>query len=148
MVNRRHFALSTWAAFRHTRGLGTLCLIVLAAGCGEAEYGHVIGKVTLDGQPVENAEIRFAPENGRTAWDRTEADGSYELNYTPGVHGAKTGLNTVTITTATEPTVDDNGRTIAGQPELFPSEYSTNPAHQVEVKAGENVFDFDVKSGQ
>ena len=127
---------------------GMLGFAALTVGCAPAEYGHVTGKVTLDGKPVEGAEIRFAPEEGRAAWDRTEADGDYELNYTPGVKGAKTGTNTVTITTATEPTVSDLGRPIPGEPELFPSDYNQNATHKVEVKPGENVFDFDVTSGR
>jgi hypothetical protein len=141
--------LALWKCLsrRWETGIGLALVVVLAVGCSPAEYGHVTGKVMLDGKPVESAEIRFAPESGRAAWDRTEADGSYELNYTPGVRGAKTGTNTVTITTATEPTVDDQGRTVPGQPELFPAEYSTAPTHKVEVVPGENVFDFDVKSG-
>lgn len=121
-------------------------IAVLVSGCAPAEYGHVIGTVTLDGKPVEGAEIRFAPKEGRAAWDVTEADGGYELNYTPGVKGAKAGMNTVTITTATEPTISDMGRPIPGKPELFPPEYNQNATHQVEVKPGENVFDFDVTS--
>jgi hypothetical protein len=124
---------------------GALCLVALAAGCGDAEYGHVTGTVTLDGKPVEGAEIRFAPESGRAAWDRTESDGRYELNYTPGVRGAKTGTNTVTITTATESTVDDKGRPVRGKPELFPPDYNEAPTHQVEVKPGDNVFDFHIE---
>jgi hypothetical protein len=122
-------------------------LAALALGCSPAEYGHVTGKVTLDGKPVEGAQIRFAPENGRAAWDRTDANGEYELNYTPGVKGAKTGKNTVTISTATDSSTSDSGQLIPGKPELFPPEYNQNPTHEVEVKGGENVFNFDVKSG-
>ena len=132
---------------RRAAGIGCTALFALAIGCSNAEYGHVTGKVTLDGKPVENAEIRFAPDEGRTAWDRTDADGTYELNYTPGVRGAKTGTNTVTITTATEEAVDDRGRPVPGEPELFPPDYSTAPTHKVEVEPGENEFNFDVKSG-
>jgi len=43
----------------------------------------VTGVVKINGQPVEGAVVTFAPkEGGRSAFGKTAADGSYELEYT------------------------------------------------------------------
>lgn len=124
--------------------VAALCALA-AIGCSSADYGHVTGTVKIDGQPVEGVEVRLAPDNGRAAWGVTDAQGKYELNYTPGVKGAKTGPNTVYLSTAKEAEVDDAGKiSKPALPEKFPAEYNAAPTHKVDVKPGENVFDFDV----
>ncbi|MEW4455511.1 carboxypeptidase regulatory-like domain-containing protein [Bremerella sp. JC817] len=116
-------------------------------GCGaSSEHGHVTGVVKINGSPVEGADITFSPaEGGRSALATTQADGSYELNYTPGVKGAKVGVNKVRITTYIAPRLDDNRRvTDPGKPERFPPEYASGREITVEVKPGENPIDFDI----
>lgn len=77
----------------------------------------------------------------------TQADGSYELNYTPGVKGAKLGKNSVRITTYVVPELDDNNRVVnPGKPERLPPKYSVGKDVVVEVKPGENTFDFAVEA--
>jgi hypothetical protein len=49
------------------RGLRRFALVVALVGCGgasELEKVVVEGQVTVDGQPVQNGEIRFFPING------------------------------------------------------------------------------------
>ena len=123
---------------------------LLLAGCSGKEYGHVTGVVSVNGEPVEGVAVSFAPEEGgRAAFAETGADGSYELDYTAGVKGAKLGLNVVTLSTYAEPTLDDNNKvTDPGRPERFPPEYNEDPSVSVEVKPGENTFDFNVETSQ
>lgn len=131
--------------------VGSLLVIPVLAGCSSSEHGHVIGVVKINGQPVEGASVTFAPQGGgRSAVAVTEADGSYELAYTPGVMGAKIGTNTVTLSTYVEPTLDDDDEEVVdpGTPERFPPEYNVNPSITAEVQAGENTFDYDVEASE
>jgi hypothetical protein len=123
-------------------------MIPLALGCKGKEYGHVTGVVTINGEPVEGASVTFAPaEGGRSAFGSTGADGSYELDYTPGDKGAKIGVNNVYITTYTSPTLDDNNQVVEeGTPERIPPKYNESPSETVEVVKGDNVFDFTIES--
>ena len=135
---------------RYAPGLSTALLIILGTSIGcigsSAEHGHVTGVVTINGSPVENATVTFAPvEGGRSAIATTQADGSYELHYTPGVKGAKKGANTVRITTYEAPELDDNNRVVTpATPERFPPEYSRGKEITVDVTSGENTFDFTI----
>ena len=69
--------------------LGTLL------GCRKAPEGvptaTVSGKVTLDGQPLGGAEVRFLGEK-HAGFAVTEADGTFQLT-----NGAQTGANKVSI---------------------------------------------------
>ncbi|MBA2113128.1 carboxypeptidase-like regulatory domain-containing protein [Bremerella alba] len=124
--------------------------LLATVGCTgtSSEYGHVTGTVTINGSPVQDAVVTFAPaEGGRSATAVTQADGSYELNYTPGVKAAKLGSNTVRITTYIAPELDDNNRVVSpGTPERLPPEYSSGKEKTVEVEPGENTFDFVVEA--
>lgn len=124
-------------------------LLAAFAGCQQKDYGHVTGVVKINGQPVEGAVITFAPKEGRSAFAKTAADGSYELEYLPTVKGAMLGENHVTITTYQEPTVDDSGKVVVpGSAERFPPDYNVNTNLVREVKPGENVLDFEVTTTQ
>jgi len=126
-----------------------LWALAAMAGCmgGSGDYGHVTGVVTINGSPVQDATVTFAPaEGGRSAIAMTQADGSYELNYTPGVKGAKLGQNSVRITTYVAPELDDDNRVVdPGKPELLPPKYSRGET-TVDVKPGENTFDFAIEA--
>lgn len=136
----------------YSPGWITAVLLVLGTSIGcigsSAEHGHVTGVVTINGSPVEEATVTFAPvEGGRSAIATTQADGSYELHYTPGVKGAKRGANTVRITTYEAPELDDNNRVVTPPtPERFPPEYSRGKDVTVEVSSGENTFDFAIEA--
>ena len=125
-------------------------ILPLALGCEGKEFGHVTGVVTINGEPVEGASITFAPaEGGRSAFGITGADGSYELDYTPGDKGAKIGVNNVSITTYSSPRLDDDNRVVEeGTPERFPPEYNENGSETVEVVKGDNTFDFAIETDQ
>lgn len=124
--------------------------LVTATGClgSSSEHGHVTGVVTINGSPVQDATVTFAPvEGGRSAIATTQADGTYELHYTPGVKGAKRGSNTVRISTYSAPELDDDNSVVTpAKPERFPPEYSLGRDITVDVKSGENTFDFEINA--
>ena len=125
-------------------GLVVACVATgaLLTGCSSSKVAvaKVRGTVTLDGQPLRDAEVRFQPANGRPSFGRTGADGSYQLLYTVSRAGAVVGPCDVTISTAIE---NDSGRVA---PERVPSRYFEPGALSVEVKPRGNVHNFDLTS--
>jgi hypothetical protein len=99
----------------------------------------VTGTVTLDGQPLPNAEVMFVHvDGGRPSTARTVDGGRYELLFKRGQPGAIVGPHTVRIWVSHE---------VVKNPPKIPARYDTQSELRREVKAGEdNVFDFDIKS--
>ena len=136
--------------------VAAVALVVSLSGCGGGasdvpDLGQVTGQVTLDGEPLPNAKVRFQPPDGRSSEGVTNASGEYTLQYNIGLSGAKVGPNDVFITTATEGTLktvpgDDDGEWTEGAPELVPAKYLQPGTLTAEVKAGSNTFDFALES--
>ena len=76
-------------------------LLLCFCGCPSpsGNIGWVDGVVTLDGDPVEGATVRFFPESGRASSGKTDTNGYYELRYTRSENGAIIGKHKVTIST-------------------------------------------------
>ena len=149
-------------------GLGltaTLLVCLLLAGCetGPA-LAPVEGTVTLDGNPVQGAEVEFEPtgEGGRPSVGITDANGHYELDYTMKEKGALLGEHIVRITTegvgdededeggeeSTRPTdeeLDEGPR--AGSTVPIPARYNVDSELKRTVEKGKNTFDFPLESG-
>lgn len=83
---------------RRTRiGLIAIAGLILLGGCNrDSGYGHVSGKVTVDGNPVTEGIITFVPENGPAAVGFIGADGTYHLT-TLKKDGVIVGQHRVTI---------------------------------------------------
>jgi len=106
-------------------------------GCGETE--QVTGTVTLDGQPLPDAEVEFTPvDGGRPAIGVTNADGVFELQYRRNEAGALTGRYNVRVSTATQKS-GENGEEI-DVPEKVPSRYQQDGTIVLEVLPGSNDF--------
>jgi len=127
-----------------------LANIALICGCAASdvpETGEVVGVVTLDGQPVPQATVEFAPEEGRTSIGETNEKGEYVLRYTPKIAGAKVGKHVVRISTYRQGTGDpgDSNR-VPEVPEKFPEKYNKKSTLTEDVEAGKNEFDFTLDS--
>lgn len=123
--------------------IGLVVAVVCSSGCGggsdKPETGNVTGIVTLDGQPLPNARVVFAPEaGGQSSEAITDEQGKYELIYRGDETGAKVGRHTVYVSTFEESTLDDSGKPMGGKPELVPEKYNTSTELSVEVEPGEN----------
>ena len=70
----------------------SLILALCLTGCGSdgPERGVVTGKVTLNGEPLENADVEFQPEEGSPSYGMTDRKGWYDLMYTRDKRGAIT----------------------------------------------------------
>jgi hypothetical protein len=112
--------------------LGVLSLGL--GGCAE-RFAPVCGTVTLDGKPLEGAIVGFYPADRRGSHGVTDAQGRYELVYSQTIKGILPGQYLVRITTADVNT-----------PERLPARYHERTELSAEVKPGDNVHDFALKS--
>ena len=119
-----------------------MLLLALIFGCGGGgpQVAPVKGRVTLDGRPLEHADVMFQPAGSqRPSVGRTDAEGLYELVYKRGQPGAIVGEHTVRINVSPE---------LVANPPRIPARYDTQSELRVEVVPGEeNVFNFDLESG-
>ena len=83
-----------------------------------------------------NADVQFQPDGSqRPSSGRTDADGRYELMYKRGQPGAMVGPHTVRIWVSPE---------VVRNPPIIAARFDTKSELHREVKAEDNVFDFDV----
>ncbi len=134
--------------------IGCVLAVLLATGCGGGPgdglvLGRVEGVVTLDGEPLPNAHVAFAPKesDGATSTATTDETGHYELRYKRDMMGAVVGKHSVRIWT-----VDDEGDQIdelTGQPiprpkEIVPATYNEQSDLERNVEDGEQTIDFEL----
>lgn len=126
------------------RNLWCLIALVGVSGCfggGDSlpELTIVTGTVTLDGNPLPEANVIFQPQQGKTAFAMTDESGKYELMYNQDVAGAVPGNYIVKITKEKNP--EEPGM------ELVPVKYNVKTTLKADVKSGEeNHFQFDLTS--
>ncbi len=134
--------------FRHVRtgtvAWASLILALLLTGCGSdgPERGIVTGEVTLNGEPLQGADIEFQPDEGSPSYGMTDRKGRYDLMYTRDKRGAMIGEHTVRITTSTTDT-DARGNEVA-VPQRVPPKYNARSELTRQVKPGKNKFDFEL----
>lgn len=124
------------------------CLLVVAClatlGCNRGpKLGKVTGTITWKGKPLEQATVTFTPDNGRSAFARTESDGSFTLKFSDGREGAVLGENVVTIETARFD-LDEEGNPIE-IPEILPDKYHLESQMVEVVEPGNQVIDFTLE---
>jgi len=119
----------------------------LLAGCSSKpedmpELGQVSGTITLDGQPLEGAEITFEPQAGTLSVGSTDETGHYELAYSKDYPGAILGTHTVRISKMGEPGSPNDTEN------QVPAKFNAGSKLTAEVKTGENTVNFDLDSKQ
>jgi len=130
------------------------------SGCGGySNVGQVTGVITVEGEPLEGANIAFYPTDGRASQGVSDASGRYELNYIRKQKGAVIGEHIVTISTRVEAEIDYRGDTVAqdgeqstptitaGKAETLPKKYVDRRTSDLRatVTSGSNSFDFDLE---
>ena len=148
-VARRSFFAS---ALLSVAGLSAAALAVTAAGCGppQADYdslnlAEVSGRVTLDGEPLPGAIVRFhnAQNRRRFAYGQTDGEGRYSMRFNSEQTGVRPGEKAVVITTA-----DAVPEMIGGGGEQrIPARYNRDTELLRTVDPGvTQTFDFDLTS--
>ena len=127
--------------------LGLILVCVCATGCKSSDgFGYVSGKVTLDGKPLEDAQVVFISQSGgSTSYGRTDKNGEFSMIFSRSVKGAFLGENLVRITTA-DVVMDEKGNEIK-KPELVPEKYNATSEEIRNVESGSNYFEFKLTSG-
>ncbi|MCA8997235.1 MAG: carboxypeptidase regulatory-like domain-containing protein [Planctomycetaceae bacterium] len=117
-------------------------------GCGNSDPLNrqaVSGKITLDGQPLNNGTIEFTPvENGNPSGASIQ-NGEFSI---PSEKGLPPGDYIVRISASdpNEKPVEAPGESHEIAPELIPEEYNVKSALRFHVDANmENVFDLNVE---
>lgn len=116
-----------------------VCFLAIV-GCGGGRdtppLGRVSGKILLNGQPLNEGEIRFQPKSGgRDSFAKISEDGTYKLIYSMDEFGAKVDTHRVVILT------DRMG----GGNERVPAQYNHATELEREVKSGSNLLNFELE---
>lgn len=122
-----------------------LILTTSLVGCSGDDGGNikppplapVQGTITLDGNPLPDAQVEFVPAHARASIGKTDANGVYQLNYDAKLKGAAVGEHTVRVVTKLEAGMGE---------ELVPLKYNTQSTLKADVAEGENTIDFDLQS--
>ncbi|TWT62392.1 carboxypeptidase-like regulatory domain-containing protein [Rubinisphaera italica] len=120
-------------------------LLFIGIGCGggtgdSPDLGRVSGTVLVDGKPLENVLVSFAPEDGsRASTGVTDASGQYQLTYSTSEMGAKIGKHNVKISSYNDSDPNDPNAPMV-PPEIVPKDY-LEISKPVEVTAGSNTID-------
>ena len=127
----------------------TAVVAILLVGCSNsgADLSAVSGRVTLDGEPLAGARLRFQPEaaDGSPSYGSTDQEGRYQLSFKRGQKGALIGWHTVRIEAGAAPTGAEDKAT--SRPKRLPARYSDSSELREEVKADEdNEIDFALTS--
>lgn len=127
----------------------SLLMILFAVGCIDSvELVYIEGTVTLDSEPIPDAEVVFQPEDGRPSAGTTDADGHFVLQYIPGQPGAVPGTHRVMISTFVEADPDSPNPIVQeGRAEAVPECYNVNTTLTAELKSGQSSkLDFALHS--
>jgi len=148
MPGRRMSLLSMVLTAVLLTGLG------IVGGCGRSkgpEMGDVEGTVTLNGDPLPNAQVSFEPVGtGSPSTAMTNEDGYYKLKYNINKDGAIVGEHIVRIRTGV-PRLDEETDKEIKPEEKVPARYNANaednPAEMKKiVSSGSQTIDFDLTS--
>lgn len=120
--------------------------MLLLSSCADDGLSEVYGRVTLDGEPLPDAFVRFYPQDagGSTSSTRTDANGEYVMEFSQNQTGVIPGNYIVRIETGD--IIDDRGD-LRSVPERVPVRYNKQSELTCTVtEDGPNEFDFDLES--
>lgn len=123
-------------------------LVTVFSGCGSngPTLYKVTGKITMDGEPLKNAEVRFLPipkgnEPVRPSSAMTDDKGNYTLEYSSKKSGAKPGSYQVFVSTKRKAMPE-----VPAVPESVPDVYNTKTRLEAEIDDKTRTFNFDLVS--
>jgi hypothetical protein len=132
---------------------------LIGCGNGKIRTEPVVGVVTLDGVPLDGAEVNFSPKpsgTGLPAYAITDENGMYKLQTLNGNPGAGTLPGEYIVTISKNKFVPtgrkilemssmiEEKKSVSILPEIYRNVEKT--PFSVTVVRGKNHFDFDIKS--
>ena len=125
-----------------------VAVVASVSGCrnDDVELVEVTGNVTLDGEPLPEATVRFLPivtgdEPARPSSAVTNDEGEFALGYSTTKQGARLGNYRVYISTFRNP---EPG--LPGKPETVPLCYNKETTLTEEVTPEQHEFTFNLES--
>jgi hypothetical protein len=142
------------------RCAGIVLAAFMLAGCesptdySSLELVDVTGKVTMDGQPLAGATVRFEGPPNRFADGMTDAAGQYRLMYDSNQPGCMPGEKIVRIVRGSLGEGSDEGgseedpdRPVAASgTKDIPAAYNSQSTLKANVSSSNKTFNFDLKS--
>jgi hypothetical protein len=105
------------------------------------ELANVSGTITMDGAPLEGVDVIFEPmAAGSLSFGTTDDKGVYQLYHNVHVKGCGLGEHRVRLNKIGKPGTPDDTKN------LLPPQYNENSQLTANVQAGDNMFNFDLKS--
>ncbi|QDT63880.1 transthyretin-like family protein [Calycomorphotria hydatis] len=132
---------------RVARGMFLISSALMFAACGpsnQPELGTVRGQITLNGEPLTDAIIKFYPQSGRPSSGKSDENGEYKLTYTSQRSGALIGDHRVEIS---KPSGDWDGENeLTPEANLIDQKYNSNSTLSATVTSGSNQIDFELQN--
>lgn len=126
-------------------GLSLLLLINAGCGSGRSDLVEVTGKVTLDGQPVNQGKVTLEATDGKGGVEGGSIEnGEYSVMTTPGSKAVKINSPKVVGQKKTYGTADSPTEDVTE--EAIPKNYNRNTDLKIEVSSSSLEHDFDLKS--
>lgn len=141
----------------------TLVAVVATAGCGNSlnpDYEklglvEISGIVTLDGEPLPGAVVKFEAPDTTFCYGTTDESGKYALKLNSEKYGVTPGEKTVRIST-TASTGEEEGsageeddpdaKPTKSKEEMVPACYHKDSKLKVSVTESDSSLNFDLKS--
>jgi hypothetical protein len=126
---------------------GLFVVLLSALGCGNSNSGQVTGLIQLDGKPLDEGQITFFPEDGKTktTGGKIETGGRYSVLVPAGTMKVVISAPKVVGKKKIYPTPDSPEMPITK--ESLPSQYSDmfQTKLRLEVVAGPNEKNWELK---
>ncbi|MEQ1827295.1 MAG: hypothetical protein ABL921_15165 [Pirellula sp.] len=133
-------------------GMAIWCAVLILgllplAGCWSGTGASVSGNITLDGSPLDDANISFVPltDGQHEAGWTTIKEGRYLIPASSGLGTGEFRVEIRALRTVNEST-KMNDPTLVNAKEIIPSRYNSKSELWKEIKSGKNNADFDLKS--
>jgi hypothetical protein len=131
-------------------------LLLVMAGCGDAQNpadtlprNAVSGSVALDGKPLAQGKIQFAPVDagsGKAAFAVGDiTDGKYAIDQAAGPVAGKFKVS-ISSVPSIKISTGEPGPVPKMEPEKVPTQFNTKTTLTKEVTSGPNTIDFELKS--